>query len=100
MLIAVEDRNLLLVIVRTAIVMEVITRRVITRTESLGAPLIPNRRRYTVLQVRQVLLIDGPILFLCGAQTVETDILQRTRTGFITEGHYRTGRSRNKTPDR
>ena len=97
-LVAVEDRHLLLVEVCAAVVMEIITGRVSTGREVIVVPCIPHIRRNAALQFGQVLLISGPIQLLLRAQTVEPDILHSACSGLVAERYHGAGSTRDVAP--
>ena len=97
--VSLQYRHFFSIVVRTSVVVEVIARGVVTRRETVVRPTVPNLRRNACLKVREVLPVSRPVLFLRGAQTVQTDVLRSSRTRFVAERYHRACRPRHVAPD-
>ena len=106
LLIAVQNRHRLFVVIRAAVVVIFITRRVIERRIRAGFPLTTHGlvRHFLTHGIHEIavriraLIREVQLLFL--VQTVQTHVLPNTCSSLVREGYCRRCRTRHKTPDR
>ena len=98
MLVSIEHRALFLIEIGAAVVVEIITRRVVERRESVVLPLGENRGIHFSAQLVDVGFIGRPCFLSFAIQTIQTHVLLRTRTGFVAEGSDRAGGTRYVAP--